>query len=1138
MFTRYIATACMYLLFLAYPWYGSIAGPGDTLVVQTFTWGWPVNPGWLSPKEGKFWFPTQGKQYEKVLLYYTLKCDPSQNPACGEWDYLTYTRLYEHTGVFDSTQLTHPNFTVFGATPDTLRYMNAPLPTLHARQERTARYASVIRLDSAALGAGASSTDALFGSSSGDARSYILWTRTELEAAGITTDTLTAMHLRVEGAGGRAERVTVRLKRFTGTAWQEDLPLQRSGYTTVYDAALDLPEDDVVSIVFTQPFLIWGGGLLAEITVDGAKDIRVAADPLGGSGFFFVAQEADRFLNFQHRSQVDCGDITELDATQAFTAEAWFKADVLRNWSNIVIRAQSNEHRIAIQLGGLEAGRADVYGIVGNGENSHGYTSGRPVAEGAWYHVALVYDGTANQQADRLKIYLNGAQQTLRFSGTIPSITTDISRSLTISSSGTNSMNGGMDEIRLWRSALSAADIRARMHSRITAQDPLYAELISAWSCDEEHGDLLTDLTGRYPGRLAFPQRSAFRGDRPRGYAAMDARPAVVLERGNVTLASTTRNVVDTLLPAPLMIVLYGDTARANIPTDTVLGWPIGFTYTLNPDNTIQDSAAVTPDHLLLKQLHFYYETPFELTRRYELGRYITPYGIGLSLGEGWTWVWDVTDFVHLLKDTVHLTAGNFQELLDMKFVFIEGTPPRDVVRIENVWQGDFALKDFAARVQPKRIALDPAAKTFKLRTTATGHQFSNATNCAEFCPKIHSVLVDGVTRWSWQIIQECSMNPLYPQGGTWIYARAGWCPGMEAMTKEFELTPFITGSEVEIDYESQYDEFGNYVFESQLVSYGEIRHQLDAAIDRIIAPSNHELNGRFNPTCGRPRIVIQNRGAQNLTSVDIAYGYRGGATQQYTWSGALGFMQKADVWLPPLTEQPPSENRIFDVTLNAPNGATDEYTRNDTQHSHFTTVPVFDKRLIVLFRTNNAPGENRYEVLDAEGSVVHSRSGFAANTTYRDTLRLMPGCYEFLLHDSGEDGIAWWANNDGTGSLQFRLDGGELWSTVNPDFGKQARYPFIYSGLVAVEELPSRAAALEMFPNPVTDLLRVRYNDAPDGKLRYIVHDMLGQMVLQSEFRSGDDRIPVSALLPGTYVLSVVEGAVVKAQQSFSIVR
>ena len=67
-----------------------------------------------------------------------------------------------------------------------------------------------------------------------------------------------------------------------------------------------------------------------------------------------------------------------------------------------------------------------------------------------------------------------------------------------------------------------------------------------------------------------------------------------------------------------------------------------------------------------------YFSVPFEVVDRYELARYITPYGIGLTLDDdGWTWIFDVSDYVHLLRDSVELQAGNWQELLDMKFAFV-----------------------------------------------------------------------------------------------------------------------------------------------------------------------------------------------------------------------------------------------------------------------------------------------------------------------------------------------------------------------------------------------------------------------------------------------------------------------------------
>jgi len=1119
------------------------AGPGDTLVVQTFTWGWPTNPGWLAPKEGRFFFPTAEKRFEKILLYYTLKCDPAQNPACGEWDYLTYTRLHEHTGVYDSTQLTHPNFTVFGATVDTLRYMNAPSYAYYPRLQRSIRYTDTLNLDLSVLGNGTVSSALPFGAGAEGARSYVLWSRSELEAAGSSSDTLTAMRFKVQGQGGGIARFTLRLKRFTGAGWTPDIPTQ-GGMTTVYDGALTLPDDAWVTVHFTQPFIIWGGGVLAELSVEGAeRSVTLAGDALGDQGFAYASTEADGFLDFRQRSFVNCGDMPELNATESFTLEAWFRPEQLRDWSDIVMRAKDSEHRIGIQLGPPENGRADVYCLVGNGSNSYGYSSTKPAQHGKWTHVAMVYDARENDQARRLRLLVNGTPATLKFNGTIPSITADIEAPFRISGAGTNSMNGAIDEVRVWRTALSNEDILARMHTQVTAADPLFTQLIAGWDCNAVDNGTLRDVTGAHDGRLLYPLWRPSGADRARGYVASTTRPAVVIERGSFVSRIDQVLIIDTVAQPPLLVTRYADTSRANIPTDTLLVWPVEYSYSFNADGTVRDSVPRSPDGMLTKELHFYYGTPFEKIINWELGRYITPYGIGLSLGEGWTWVYDVTDFAPLLKDSVHLTAGNFQELLDMKFVFIEGTPPRDVVELRNVWQGDFSLKNFTRDVAPKTFTLHPDAKSFKLRTTVTGHQFSNATNCAEFCPKIHSVLVDGQVKWNWQIIQECSMNPLYPQGGTWIYARAGWCPGMEGMIKEFELTPYVTGSTVNIDYESQYDEFGNYVMESQLVSYTAPNHRLDAAIERIVTPSDDMLQGRFNPSCGRPRIVLRNRGADVLSSVDIRYGVRGGESRSYTWRGSLGFMEQADVWLPPLGDMGGTGANVFEVSLSNPNGGSDEYSYNDRQWSGFESVPVYDQPLIVIFRTNNAPGENSYEILDAEGTSIYSRSGFIANATYRDTLRLLPGCYEFLLHDSGEDGISWWANNDGAGSLQFRLLQGELWKTMQPDFGKQSRYPFRYSSLVSTEAVALPGMDFSCYPNPATERLSLRFGPHAGASLRYVLVDLLGREVLHGTVdntagEAGTLMLDVSALQPGMYVAHLVQGARILASDRVTIVK
>src|SRR5690242_12084342 len=92
--------------------------PGDTIVVQTFTFG--------SPQDAWFMFPPDSLRYEKIIMKYKLKCNPAQNPACGEWDYLTNTYVYDHTGLLDSARIVQPMLTVNGASPDSIAYSNSP----------------------------------------------------------------------------------------------------------------------------------------------------------------------------------------------------------------------------------------------------------------------------------------------------------------------------------------------------------------------------------------------------------------------------------------------------------------------------------------------------------------------------------------------------------------------------------------------------------------------------------------------------------------------------------------------------------------------------------------------------------------------------------------------------------------------------------------------------------------------------------------------------------------------------------------------------------------------------------------------------------------------------------------------------
>ncbi len=120
---KYFAPILAILFFLMY--FSVEANEGDTIVIQTIDFETPVLPGWNSPRSGKYLFPSDTTSFSQILMYYKLKCDPNQNPACGEWDYTTHTKIHEHTGELDSNLYYHPNYKVNNASPDSFLLMNS-----------------------------------------------------------------------------------------------------------------------------------------------------------------------------------------------------------------------------------------------------------------------------------------------------------------------------------------------------------------------------------------------------------------------------------------------------------------------------------------------------------------------------------------------------------------------------------------------------------------------------------------------------------------------------------------------------------------------------------------------------------------------------------------------------------------------------------------------------------------------------------------------------------------------------------------------------------------------------------------------------------------------------------------------------
>ena len=131
----------------------------------------------------------------------------------------------------------------------------------------------------------------------------------------------------------------------------------------------------------------------------------------------------------------------------------------------------------------------------------------------------------------------------------------------------------------------------------------------------------------------------------------------------------------------------------------------------------------------------------------YELMSFVTPYGINLDLGiEGKTWSFDVTEFGPILKGNKRIfmnRGGQWQEDMDIRFEFVEGTPVRDVVNITQLWPvTSSGYQDILNnnRFEPREVNINNDTKSTEMKGVITGHGQEG-----EFIPRTHTMRLNAL---------------------------------------------------------------------------------------------------------------------------------------------------------------------------------------------------------------------------------------------------------------------------------------------------------------------------------------------------------------------------------------------------------
>ncbi len=1120
----------------------------DVIIVPTFNYSQTYGQPWDGTiRDTMINFPDiPGQTYRKIIMAYNIRCKDGNisvpgntNIGCGEWDYSCNTYITDSSRTDSVINFTNSHY-ISNFQGGTFYYVDYPLYDFYRYLEKDVVLNNVNSETLAQIGNGNIELSEVIPTDKFSGKSQYLFTKEELTNAGLSAGSIDALIIENTGEEAAAGFLKIKIKSSSKSeldANDPDLPGEFAGFTEVYfNDFTFVPGEN--RIQFYQPFL-WNGNsnILVEFTFTNkqpSQQLKIKGENTGNIyGIYstnsnsinalngYVDVDGSAFENISDEITVSFWSYGDKDMLPAKTC-VFFGADSAG-------RKQANVH--------LPWDNSIIYFDCGNNGSTVdriNKSASPGDYKGNWTHWAF----TKNATTGEMKIYLNGQ---LWKEGTGKTNLIDIV-DFFIGGNGQNTLfyYGKIDEFRVWNKELDQTTIQNWMNREVDNTHPYYDNLIAYYKFDEGSGTLVGDSSpnGASGEIKDFIYWAHERGSKIfNGFKNTTYRPDITFAQGDYDITVTDKIVTDSVQLLPNIVKAYEIITGSGFQNDSIAEvsvnefWEARNEYIYDPDGNIADSVIITPtDSINVTELVYYNRYPSKI----ELMSFVTPYGIYLDLGQnGKTWYFDVTDYAPILKGRKRMTierGGQWQEDMDIKFYYYPGTPPRDVLDMRQIWKVQY--KSFNSihneRSFETRDVMMPAnGSQFKIRAVITGHGQEG-----EFIQRHHRLNINGGDiEFDWYVWNECSTIPIYPQGGTWIYDRAGWCPGNPTVINDFDITDYVTpGQTASIDYDIPVATgASNYIVNMQLFTYGPPNFDNDASIVRILKPNAADASQRrFNPACTYPEVVIQNTGANTLTNLQLQY-WTGTDIETYDWSGSLNYMEKDTVVLPvdELTFWVDNPG-TFNVKLENPN---DENPDNNQLSIIYDNVDVYPEGEPITIRlwTNNRGYQNSYTLTKDDGTIILDEDNFENNMLYEKTVNLEPGCYKLEIFDSGDDGLEFWANpGQGVGAFSVKNSAGETLYNFDPDFGSFAIYEFGIGNITKIDEVKN-PFTVNIYPNPVKDFLKINLKSNTEHDFNMVLTDLLLNPLLSKRInnysRELSEEIDMKKIPSGIYLLKVEYG-------------
>lgn len=274
-----------------------------------------------------------------------------------------------------------------------------------------------------------------------------------------------------------------------------------------------------------------------------------------------------------------------------------------------------------------------------------------------------------------------------------------------------------------------------------------------------------------------------------------------------------------------------------------------------------------------------------------------------------------------------------------------------------------------------------------------------------------------------------------------------------------------------------------------------------DATISRIYDYTKSSCNGLTGA-----KAILKNHGSETLTSAHIVASINGEELYSETWTGNLGFLESTVIDMGELAFGVEASNELI-VEVIETNGGADDYPDNLSQSVSIAGAEnaTGDVKLFILL--DSKPEETTWELINtATGEVVQTGGPYSSPGAVTIPMEVSDNnCYEFVIYDTGGDGICC---GHGTGYYGM-LHGNDPMFTGSY-FGDSERYQFGY-GLVGIDEVAAESF-IQINPNPTTNQATIQIELQNTASVQISMTDLTG-----SEINS----IDYGKMTAGTYQLT-----------------